>query len=337
MYTMDDYLIMYEHNGDEEQAERSTETSVRKPDQQTKIKQNSTKIHGFQMEVQGGNAKSTLNSTIKGFILTLVILLVVVVLISLAAIVLSILSYNAADHRDGAKIKEENLLNSLQVKVPDCGAGEWHRVVYLNMSDPAQRCPSNWRERTYSGIRTCDRPQYWSCPGTIYPISHTYSKVCGRVIGYQYGSPDAFATALRRGSTINQPYLDGISITQGNPRTHIWSYAVGASENGSCTHINCPCSNGDQPPPSFVGNNYYCESAHQGDCWINDIFFATDPLWDGQQCDNEDTCCTGTNTPPWFSVDLPNSSSDDLEVRICHDQDTSDEGSFVQLLELYIQ
>ena len=49
------------------------------------------------------------------------------------------------------------------------------------------------------------------------------------------------------------------------------------------------------------------------------------------------TCCTGANTPPWFSVDLPDSTSDDIEVRICHDQDTTDEDTPIQLLELHVQ
>ena len=84
--------------------------------------------------------------------------------------------------------------------------------------------------------------------------------------------------------------------------------------------------------------SYYCESAYQGTCYVIDTFFPDDPLWDGQQCDNnEGTCCTGANTLPWFSVDLPDSTSDDIEVRICHDQDTTDEDSPIQLLELYVQ
>ena len=44
-----------------------------------------------------------------------------------------------------------------------------------------------------------------------------------------------------------------------------------------------------------------------------------------------------TNTLPWFSVDLPDSTSDDIEVHICHNQATTDEDSPIQLLELYIQ
>ena len=117
-------------------------------------------------------------------------------------------------------------------------------------------------------------------------------------------------------------------------------YAAGASEinrGDSCFQINYPC-NGGYEPPYYVGNNYYCESAHKDYCWVTNRFFPDDPLWDDQQCDNdESTCCTGANTPPWFSVDLPDSTSDDIEVRICHDQDTTDEDTPIQLLELFVQ
>ena len=36
--------------------------------------------------------------------------------------------------------------------------------------------------------------------------------------------------------------------------------------------INCPCSNGRQPPPSYVGSNYHCESAYQGECQMVNFF-----------------------------------------------------------------
>ena len=52
----------------------------------------------------------------------------------------------------------------------------------------------------------------------------------------------------------------------------------------------------------IVGNNFYCESAYQGNCLNSRTFFPNDPLWDGQQCNNESTCCTGDganrSTPP---------------------------------------
>ena len=41
----------------------------------------------------------------------------------------------------------------------NCGAGQWYQVAYLNMSNPAQQCPSAWREyNTQSGVRVCGRP-----------------------------------------------------------------------------------------------------------------------------------------------------------------------------------
>ena len=249
------------------------------------------------------------------------------------------------------------LANSLQAEVTRfyCGAGEWHRVAlvaYLNMSNLAsQHCPSPWGDFTSDGLRGCSRPnsmgRFLNCSGVLYPVRGPYSKVCGRVIGYQFGSADAFASAVTHTAQnlrIDEPYLDGISITHGTPNcTHIWSYAAGATESGTCSgqnlnpYFNCPCSNSRHAPPLYIGNHYYCESANKDDCFVDNRLFANDPLWDGHQCDNEGTCCTGTNTPPWFSVDLSNPTSDDIEVRICHDQDTADEDTPIQLLELYIQ
>lgn len=244
--------------------------------------------------------------------------------------------------RDAAKQNIDtaisDILRSTNILIESCGAGRWHRVAFLNMSDPMQQCPSAWREYNSNGIRVCARQtsSRGSCQSTHYPTDRQYSRVCGRIIGYQLGSPGAFE--LAQGRSIDQAYLDGISITHGTPRTHVWSYAVGASENGNCLPLHtCPCSNSNRAPPPYVGNNYYCESAYRGDCFVNDVFFPNDPLWDGQQCDNEGTCCTGTNTPPWFSVDLADRTGDDIEVRICHDENTSNEDSPIQLLELYVQ
>ena len=244
-----------------------------------------------------------------------------------------------------AAVMQEIIISS---PLPQCGDGVWHRVAHINMSDPSQQCPSAWREVSMDGIRVCARPNSTegSCPGVVYHTSGQYSKICGRAIGYQFGSPDAFRSDLGviNNFTIDEIYVEGLSITHGhNPRKHIWSYAAGTSEINRllerCSQINCPC-NGGYGPPNYVGNNYYCESAHKNHCWVSAInrFFPDDPLWDGQQCDNDEgTCCTGANTPPWFVVDLPDSTSDDIEVRICHNQDTTDEDTPIQLLELFIQ
>jgi hypothetical protein len=35
--------------------------------------------------------------------------------------------------------------------------------------------------------------------------------------------------------------VDGVSLTHGRPRTHIWTFAAASDEVSSCPHCNCPC------------------------------------------------------------------------------------------------
>ena len=181
----------------------------------------------------------------------------------------------------------KNLRQSLGiVELPECGGGLWYQVAYLNMTDPSQQCPSAWRE--YTGVRACGRPvsSVGSCPTTLYPTNGQYSRVCGRVIGYQVLTPDGFRNYDHTG------YLDGVSITHGESHHHIWSYVAGASENSfHHAYSNCPCASNARGsrPPLDIGDDYYCESGNPTNSF--DVHFYNDPLWDGQQC--EGTCCSG--------------------------------------------
>ena len=214
--------------------------------------------------------------------------------------------------------------------------GLWYRVAFFNMSDPSQQCPSAWRLVTTNGVRACGRPvsSGSSCPGTFYSATSEYQRVCGRVIGYQDSSPDGFGY-LKRGS-INETYLDGVSITYRQPRNHIWSYVAGVSENNSTQgDSNCPCSSqGGRQPQPFVGDSYYCESGNPDNTHAR-ILYTADKLWDGEQC--EGTCCTDTKSPPWFSVRLPNPTTESIEVRICGNEGTANEDTPIELLEIYVQ
>ncbi len=56
----------------------------------------------------------------------------------------------------------------------------------------------------------------------------TYTKVYGRVRAYQYNTTNSFqeyAGGQRGNSTIDEPYVDGVSLTYENPRRHIWTFA----------------------------------------------------------------------------------------------------------------
>ena len=229
---------------------------------------------------------------------------------------------------------KESIASTLGLQpLHQCGAGEWIRVAYLNMKDPLQTCPSAWRENTTNGVRVCGRPPTSNamCHGTFYSTGgRTFSKVCGQVIGYQIGHPDAF-----HAGSIDSAYVEGVSITHGSPRSHIWTYTADTSETSN--HLVCPCDNGSSNnPPTFVGNNYYCESGNKNSSFINYFLYADDPLWDGKQCSSEGTCCSNGRTPPWFNVTLNNPTRDNIEVRICADFNTS-EDTPIELLEIYIQ
>jgi hypothetical protein len=199
------------------------------------------------------------------------------------------------------------------VLVSECGDGLWYSAARLDMTDPRQQCPTGWREYNVSSIRACGRPEteISSCANIIsYTTGSQYSKVCGRVIGYQSITPDGFIVGDR---TIDENYVDGISITYGeNPRQHIWTYAAGVTEKSTDYRPNnCPCSDqGSTQPQGFVSDRYYCESGNiaSDDTDNVDDFYGNDRLWDGQQCSNEGACCT-TMSPPWFRVDLAESTT----------------------------
>ena len=220
---------------------------------------------------------------------------------------------------------------------PQCGEGLWTQVAYLNMTDSSQQCPSTWREYNTSGVRACGQLSRHTsgCAATFYRTGQQYRKVCGRIIGYQFYLPQGF---LFNTLSINQPYVEGVSITHGSHRNHIWSLAAGVSEGSDRPWIGiCPCVtvNGHTgaSPPSFVGDNYYCESAYSGSRLPSVILYTDDLLWDGKNC--EGTCCSNGKSPPWFSVDLPNPTNDSIEVRIC--QHSTERDTPIKLLELYIQ
>ena len=256
---------------------------------------------------------------------------------------------SAAEQENSQLLQFRSIISSILdglVIVPQCGGGLWYQVAYLNMNDSTQWCPSNWKQIS-APVRACGRPTSTGagCSGEYFSTRDLqYSKVCGRAIGYQEGSADSY---MRFGSqnqqpTIDEPYVDGVSVTHGMPRTHIWTFAAGASEARVSNHItNCPCANewaaaNAAPAPSFVGDSYFCESGNPGrGLGSGGIIFEDDPVWDGEQCEGE--CCSNGISPPWFFVTLRNPTSDDIEVRICGDEGTGNEDTPIQLLEIYIQ
>ena len=50
------------------------------------------------------------------------------------------------------------------------------------------------------------------------------------MIGYQYGTPDGI-NPHRSTYDINSTYVEGVSLTYGSPRQHIWIFVNARQEN----------------------------------------------------------------------------------------------------------
>ena len=231
-----------------------------------------------------------------------------------------------------------------------CAGPGWRRVAFLNMTDPSQDCPSGWNLTTHS-VRTCGRlasSGRYTCDPVTFPVSgEEYSRVCGRIRAYQYGVGWAFTGAKSRSEpqSLDGSYVDGISITHGLPRQHIWTFAAGIAQEHCCGHVlyhYCYCDVQTRPysypalPPSFVGNDYFCEAGMSGQFVRYDRLISENPLWDGQNCGQNSTCCS-MNSPPYFMKDLPAPTTDDIEVRLCSIWPTRGSNYPIDLLEIYVK
>ena len=231
------------------------------------------------------------------------------------------------------------IVSDIQSIHTKCGifSTKWRRVAHIDMTDPAAKCPSGLREvsnRT-TKQRACGRSgSYSSCSSVTFPVEVQYSHVCGRVRGYQYYSTEAFQPSY--GRTINDVYIDGISITHGNPRRHLWSYAANLNERYRGPHnYICPCAYPDPDAqswyiPPFVDTDYYCESGFVTSYPARIAW--EDPLWDGAGCVTPgNTCCQRYG---WFHKQVQQ-TSDSIEVRWC--ACCTGEDVFTDLVEIWVQ
>ena len=221
-----------------------------------------------------------------------------------------------------------------------CGGftGGWVRVGYLDMTDSSHQCPSGFTEHRDSNIRTCRRTDISTgCGSVMMDVPYQYSRVCGRVRAYQVGTTNAFKD--RSSASIDSAYVDGVSLTRGSPRQHIWTFVSGLQENTGHESSVCPCNDAGAPhPPAFVRNDYFCDSGNPRFMHSDSrtTVYSDDPLWDGHGCVSTSTCCI-FNNPPWFHKQLSDLTTDDIEMRVCIDQDADDENVFIEMVEIYVQ
>ena len=58
-------------------------------------------------------------------------------------------------------------------------------------------------------------------------------------------------------------------------------------------------------------------------------------LWDGEGCGPTNDCCE-LNNFLWFCTTLPEPTSDDLELRICRNEDSSNEDVIVSFVDITV-
>jgi len=235
-----------------------------------------------------------------------------------------------------------------ECEVPGCrlNSTSWNRIAFLNMSDPSQKCPNEWSYSNQAFFRGCGRrPAIGaSCDSVFFSAKGLrYRNACGYIKGYQYGNPNAFNSSITANVGLDSWYIDGVSITHGLPgaRKHIWSFVnVWYDVMTQYLNYSCPCTVEDSSSsvwpysvPDFVGSHYFCDAGSRDEAfllWLPDI------LWDGAGCGGSSTCCQ-FNHPPLFCRTLPLASMDNIEVRICSDQSTSNENTYIYQMELFVK
>lgn len=191
-----------------------------------------------------------------------------------------------------------------------CGnvTGGWTRVAQLD----THNCPPVLVHMNYSGIDTCIRNDTaFGCTSLIYNSFNHYSSVCGKVRAYIIGTPDGFH-GMEFNVTDN--YLDGISLT--NLNTHIWSFAADSFRDPLPEY---KCS---QNKPDFVGNDLTYDGTNCNEGHL------CGKLWDRNRC--------GLFTPH-IHKQLKENTTADITVRVCRDEQRSNEDIAISALELYIR
>ena len=225
-----------------------------------------------------------------------------------------------------------------------CGEGVWMRIGYFDMGGNLAECPEPLERFAVNGRWYCRRTVTGGCTSVHFSaLGKDYTAVCGMVEGYQYGHMDSFEHSSAS-KTPDDLYAEGISITHGSsPRRHLWTYAVGQNANPNPRYSptdQCPCTTegSSRTLPTFLGNDYYCDSGNPNRSSISSAHLYLDRLWDntGPSCVSGSTCCDNPGQP-WFKRKLAEPANEDVEMRWCGNELPIDEATATYRVELHIR
>ena len=231
----------------------------------------------------------------------------------------------------------------------ECGGGIWTRIANVNMSIPSNVCPSGLEK--VSTPKSCRKNKDSGCSTTLFKTYNLeYKSVCGKLIGYQINSPDAFypyhdthntaAIVSHQASvTPDDAYADGVLLSFNTPREHIWTLTAQPSRHSKNNANGCPCLHDYKrysgKVPLFIGQDFFCETGNYKET-IEAKTYTTNKLWDGTGCGTFPGGCDGSRDP-WFQKKFLFTIKSDLEMRVCLNQPRSDEDLLIEQIYLYVQ
>ena len=213
----------------------------------------------------------------------------------------------------------------------------WTKIADI---DGGYSCPKGWEQITipHSAKRVCKgNGNLAGCYSANFSVKgHRFNEVYGKVLGYQKGWTKAFNT---KPFNIDEAYVDGVSITYGFPRQHLFTYASGFTSTSPTFKGNCPCSSSPgKAAPAFVRDNYYCEAGAISAPVHTTTYYTSNQLWDGKDCPVKNSCCSQPQMP-YFYRRLPTATDgtvEAIEVRICQDTPFGTEATLVDEMQIFI-
>lgn len=219
-------------------------------------------------------------------------------------------------------------------------AGGWQRVAKLNFtaSDP---CPvdSTWMPVNVNGLDYCTTIDWYAVASWVLYPKCSFSEVSGYILADQRGKMEGFHSDLGQSRTLDDVYVDGVSITVGNAssvRQHVFTYAVGREELPrieSCPCHGAPVSN----VPYFLGFDYHCDSTY-APYTATSLNIGYRSLWSGGGCGEGSACCNSADTPWFYRVLHESVRGQPLEVRILSDAAShEDEMILIREMTLFVR
>ena len=232
----------------------------------------------------------------------------------------------------------------------ECGGGVWTEIANVNMSIPSNVCP-NGLEKVFTP-KSCRKNNNSGCSNTTFKTYNLrYNSVCGKIIGYQVSTPDAFypyhgitdaevIQKLQDSVTPDDAYADGVLLSYNTPREHIWTFTAQNNRYSKNYGAGCPCTPDNRiytgKKPVFVGEDFFCETGnYNANTEVNKTYTAH-KLWDGTGWGTFPEGCEGSRDP-WFKKKFSFSIKSDLEMRVCLNQARSDEDFLIEQIYLYVQ